>query len=203
MPRKLPDSMPWQIYQAYLSGPAALMRLFEHSFGRVAMYGPPDPDQQQRSIDALSEDITRLKTQIERLQEENRELSSRNFQLIRRNSELEAQLAKDSHNSSRPPSTDPLWAKRNQSLRRPSGKSPGGQAGHRGSTLRMSAHPPVLIPATRGTTSPRKPSKASADTSRLSSRVTAPAPSSRNSSRKVRRASMASTRRSSRCTPEA
>lgn len=106
MPRKLPDSMPWQIYQAYLGGPAALMRLFEQTFGQAVLYGPPDPDQQQHSIDALSEDITRLKTQIKRLQAENTELSYRNFQLLRRNSELEAQLAKDSHNSSRPPSTE-------------------------------------------------------------------------------------------------
>ncbi len=145
MSPKLPHSMPWQIYQAYFSGPAALMRLFEDAFGRLALSGPPDPDQQQRSIDALSEDIHRLKAQIERLQAENRELSSRNFQLLRRNSELEAQLAKDSHNSSRPPSTDAVWAKRNQSLRRPSGKAPGGQAGHCGHSLRLAAYPHRVV----------------------------------------------------------
>jgi hypothetical protein len=51
---------------------------------------------------------------------------------------LEALVTKDSHNSSRPPSTDPPWAKRTRSLRRPSGRRPGGQAGHRGETLRLS-----------------------------------------------------------------
>ena len=84
---------------------------------------------------------TRLKAQIEKLQAEVSDLHYRNFQLGRRQSELEALLTKDSHNSSRPPSTDPPWAKRTKSLRRPSGRSPGGQAGHRGETLRMSTRP--------------------------------------------------------------
>lgn len=140
MSRQFSDSMPWQIYQAYLSGPHALFRLFEEAFGRTALYGPPDPDQQQRTIDDLAQHITRLKAQIEKLQAEARELHYRNFQLQRRNSELEPLLTKDSHNSSRPPSTDPPWAKRTKSLRRPSGRRPGGQAGHRGSTLRLSVH---------------------------------------------------------------
>src|SRR5947209_6753939 len=101
--------MPWQIYQAYLQGPHALFRLFEDAFGRQALYGPPDPDEQRREIESLSEHIGRLKAQVEKLQAEVSELHYRNFQLGRRNSESEAQLSKDSHNSSRPPSSDPLW----------------------------------------------------------------------------------------------
>ncbi len=46
---KLPKDMPWQIYQAYLRGPNALFRLFEEAFGKHALYGPPDPDRQQRT----------------------------------------------------------------------------------------------------------------------------------------------------------
>jgi transposase len=138
---RLPDSMPWLIYQAYLQGPSALLRLFEEAFGRHALYGSPEPDQQQRTIDALSEQIGQLKARNERLQAEASDLRGHNFQLQRRNAELEALVAKDSHNSSRPPSTDPPWAKRTKSLRRPSGKRPGGQAGHRGETLRLSARP--------------------------------------------------------------
>jgi transposase len=145
MPPKLPDSMPWLIYQAYLRGPPALFRLFEETFAKHTLYGPPDPDQQQRTIDDLAAHITRLKAQINKLQEENRELHYRNFQLKRRNSELEVQLSKDSHNSSRPPSTDPPWAKRTKSLRRPSGRLAGGQAGHRGETRRLSAHPDRIV----------------------------------------------------------
>ena len=145
MSRQLPDDMYWLIYQAYRSGPRALFQLFEATFGRLALCGPPDPDQQQRSIDALSADIHRLKAQVEKLQAEVTELHHRNFQLVRRNAELEALFAKDSHNSSRPPSTDPPWAKRTRNLRRPSGRSPGGQAGHRGSTLRLSSPPNRVV----------------------------------------------------------
>jgi len=76
--------MPWQIYQAYLSGPHALFKLFEEAFGRHALYGPPDPDQQQRTIDALSEQVGQLKAQNERLQAEASDLRGHNFQLQRR-----------------------------------------------------------------------------------------------------------------------
>ncbi|HYO90540.1 MAG TPA: IS66 family transposase [Pyrinomonadaceae bacterium] len=145
MSPQLPDSMHWQIYQAYLSGPHALFRLFEEAFGREALHGAPDPDRQQRHIDDLSAQIARLKTQVERLRAEVSELRGRNFQLGRRNAELEALVTKDSHNSSRPPSTDPPWAKRTKSLRRPSGRRPGGQRGHRGETLRLSARPDRII----------------------------------------------------------
>jgi transposase len=145
MSRNLPDCMHWQIYQAYLQGPHALFRLFEDAFGRLALHGEPDPDMQQRQIAALSEHITRLKAQLEKLQAEVSQLHHRNFQLQRRSAELEAIVTKDSHNSSRPPSTDPPWAKRTKSLRRPSGRRPGGQAGHRGETLRLSARPNRVV----------------------------------------------------------
>jgi transposase len=111
----------------------------------TALYGLPEPDQQQQQIDDLSAHIGQLKSQLERLQAEVSELRGRNFQLGHRNAELEALITKDSHNSSRPPSTDPPWAKRTKSLRRPSGKRPGGQAGHRGATLRLSARPDRVV----------------------------------------------------------
>ena len=145
MPPKLPAEMPWQIYQAYLQGPNALLGLFEQAFGRHALYGPRDPDIQQQAIDDLAAHIARLTAQIEKLQAEATDLSSRNCQLQRRNSELEAQLSKDSHNSSRPPATDPVWRKRTQSLRRPSGKARGGQVGHRGVTRRQAARPDRIV----------------------------------------------------------
>jgi transposase len=137
----LPRGMAFQIYQAWLQGPHALFQLFEEAFGKQALYGPPDPDLQQREIDDLSERIGQLQARNGRLAAEVGELQGHNLRLQRRNEELEALLAKDSHNSSRPPSTDPPWAKRTKSLRRPSGKRPGGQVGHLGETLRLCERP--------------------------------------------------------------
>jgi transposase len=60
--------------------------------------------------------------------------------LTARIAELEDRLAADSHNSSKPPSSDPS-RRRTRSLRQRSGKRPGGQPGHRGQSL-----PPVAEP---------------------------------------------------------
>jgi len=127
----------YEIYQTYLRGPAAVIRLFEQALGTQAIYGTPEPDMQQRIIEGLAEEIDRLQSQVARLKQELREARSDNHRLRRRNTELEALIGKDSHNSSRPPSTDPPWAKRTKSLRRPSGRRQGGQPSHAGHTLRL------------------------------------------------------------------
>jgi transposase len=68
-------------------------------------------------------------------------LSAQVAKLVARVEALEAQVRKNSNNSSKPPSSDGLAKKKTSSLRQPSGKAPGGQKGRAGSTLRQTDRP--------------------------------------------------------------
>lgn len=57
---------------------------------------------------------------------------------------LQERLAKDSHNSHLPPSSD-RFVRQPKSLRKKSGKKPGGEAGHPGKTLLFSSAPEEVI----------------------------------------------------------
>ncbi|HUH47515.1 MAG TPA: IS66 family transposase [Arenibacter sp.] len=77
-------------------------------------------------------------------------LEKENGTLRTRISELEERLAryenpKNSRNSSTPPSKDEDRPKKNQSLRRATGRKPGGQPGHKGNTLKMMADPDHIV----------------------------------------------------------
>lgn len=64
--------------------------------------------------------------------------------LTKRVKELEDRLAKDSHNSSKPPTSDGM-RKKPKSLRHKSGKLSGGQQGHSGRTLCFSQNPDEIV----------------------------------------------------------
>lgn len=82
--------------------------------------------------------------ELEQLRQENSALREQVTLLRERISALEAQLAKDSHNSHLPPSSD-RFGRQPKSLRKKSGKQPGGQAGHTGNTLKLSETPDLVI----------------------------------------------------------
>ena len=103
------------------------------------------PVESQRILDerpALRELIKGLVETIEKLQQEIAELR---YEV----KYLQDQLKLDSHNSSKPPSTDQSRAmsgKKVVSLRSSTGKKPGGQEGQPGSTLRAVSSPDHIVP---------------------------------------------------------
>ena len=82
--------------------------------------------------------------ELEQLRQENSALRDQVALLSERISVLEAKLAKESHNSHLPPSSD-RFQRQPKSLRKKSGKKPGGQAGHGGNTLKLSETPDQVI----------------------------------------------------------
>jgi transposase len=95
-------------------------------------------------------EIIQLKKENEELRIENQQLKEIIKTLLSKISSLEARLvkfenSKNSRNSSIPPSHDYSRPLKTQSLREPSGKKPGGQPGHEGTTLEMVAKPDEII----------------------------------------------------------
>jgi transposase len=103
------------ILNAYKAGPDAVVSLVEYL-----------QEQFQASLDELSSAVA--------------ELSETNRKLVARVRALEEKSNKDSHNSNNPPSSDGL-KRRIHKWRESSGKKPGGQMGHEGTTLPMVKHP--------------------------------------------------------------
>src|SRR5258708_12539358 len=88
--------------------------------------------------EAIVDLVQNLQSQLEQL----RPLPKQMQQLAERVKILEDRLGKDSHNSSKPPSSDGLGKKpKPQSLRKKSGRPSGGQPGHPGHTLEFADKP--------------------------------------------------------------
>src|SRR5947209_10026554 len=95
-------------------------------------------------IEELQAENAQLREQNGQLRAENRQLREQVEQLDTRLHDLEGRVAKNSQNSSKPPSTDG-YGRKTRSLRQKSGKKAGGQAGHRGSTLHLVQTPDEII----------------------------------------------------------
>lgn len=82
---------------------------------------------------------------VQKQQEIIEKQSARIEMLEARVAELEARLGKDSDNSHKPPSSDNPFTKTTKSQRENSGKKPGGQPGHTGSTLKRVSNPDQVV----------------------------------------------------------
>ena len=96
--------------------------------------------QLKKDLAAERAKTARLEGELAREQAESVSLRQMLEEVLRRLGEVEGKLAKDSHNSSKPPSSDGLKRKR-VTLRKKSGKQAGGQMGHTGRTL-VAVEPP-------------------------------------------------------------
>ena len=99
----------------------------------------------EQGADAVVELVERLFAQLADQQEQLRSQQEMIVSLTARVKELEDRLAKNSRNSSKPPSSDDINKPKPKSLRGKSSKKPGGQKGHPGTTLSLAQNPEHVV----------------------------------------------------------
>lgn len=144
------------ILRMYAQGATAVVRIVHRLVDKIEdleaqLIRSPQPP----LIASLAKELAKVKSTLARKTEALIRERQLNYQLLRRIRELECAVARghedavkrNSHNSSLPPSLDPPWQKppRTRSLRKQSGLKPGGQFGHRGTTLKQVAQPDQVI----------------------------------------------------------
>ena len=97
------------------------------------------------SLLAQAEQMRAQSQQIAVLLMQTQQQAERIEELLRKNDELSGK-GKDSHNSSKPPSSDGYGKKpAPKSLKKPSGNKQGGQTGHRGGSLEITREPDAVV----------------------------------------------------------
>jgi transposase len=89
--------------------------------------------------------VVELRVRLARLETLVAEQAARIERLEAENAELRRRLGQNPRNSDRPPSSEGLAKPAPKSLRRRSGRKPGGQPGHEGQTLRQVDKPDVVV----------------------------------------------------------
>jgi transposase len=101
------------------------------------------PDEE---LQALRQEKAIWQAEKAELQEKLAEVTKALHEMSERVKTLEEHQSKDSHNSHLPPSSDRFGRqKKTRSLRKRSGKKPGGQAGHQGYALELSESPDEIV----------------------------------------------------------
>ena len=103
------------------------------------------PDEKTELIVRLFAELQLLRDTVETLENRIDVLETEDKELRDEINELRGKLAKNSKNSSKPPSSDGLKKPKPKSLRKPSGKKSGGQPGHRGTRLEMVGQPDHVV----------------------------------------------------------
>ena len=144
------------VFRIYAQGADAVLRLIgklEELIGDLQGQVTRSP---QPLIVSLREELKKTKGTLDRKTIELIKERQLNHLLRQRIRELElaiecnagsAEVQRDSHNSSLPPSLDPPWkkVKRTRSLRVKTGRKAGGQPGHKGATLLQVNEPDTII----------------------------------------------------------